>query len=220
MTGHMPSSWAANFNEWMGNQGLECLNPENVPTWKQGDSSPSIIDLAFTNEPALISAQLGPVSISREDSLGSDHAALALTLYPTHSLTLVPPPAPTGYHAEDKHKDMWMKEFAMLLPTGLPYAPSHCTEPIDQESTPERRSANAVTVHESLNAFNDAIQSVCARTLPSKRHPNPKGARWWNEACSSAHTLACSAIGNEAWHTTSINLNHTIAQAKCDWAHA
>jgi hypothetical protein len=140
-------------------------------------------------------------------------------IFPTTSPTLIPPPAPSGYCAEDEHKDTWMKEFTMLLPLGLPYASTHCTKPFDQESTPSRRSTIAVIVQESLKTFNDVIEKASNHTLPSKRIPDLNGARWWNEAYSVAHMLARNAIRNEARHNTSHNLNRMISQAKWDWAH-
>ena len=115
----------------MGDNGLTCLNPTSIPTWASGELRPSVLDLVLANETALMSAQIGEVSISWEDSLGSDHAAVALTIHPTTSLTLVPAPAPTGYRAKNEHKDSWMREFAMSLALGLPYTPPHCTKPYD-----------------------------------------------------------------------------------------
>jgi hypothetical protein len=56
LEGSTPLSWATTFNDWIGDQGLQCLNPEGVPTWRQGDSCPSVINLVLANEPALISA--------------------------------------------------------------------------------------------------------------------------------------------------------------------
>ena len=212
--GSTPSSWANDLTDWMGDNGLTCINPPSVPTWRSRDLRPSILDLVLANESALMSAQIGDVTISWEDSLGSDHTAVALTLHPITSLALVPTPTPSGYRTDDEHKDSWMREFAMSLPSGLPYAPPHCTEPYDQESTPERRSAIAVTVHETLRQYDAAIEQASRRTLPPKRMINPKGARWWNDACSAAHTLARSAVGNEARCSASKALNRTIGNAK------
>jgi hypothetical protein len=221
LPGKTPSSWATRFTDWMDDNGLDCLNPLHVPTWKstREDLQPSVIDLALANNHAVFSGQLGSPEISFEDSLGSDHATLTIPIYPLHSVALVPPPQPAGYRAEDDSKEDWMKEFDMLLPSGPPYAPSHCTELHDQESTSSRRSAIAVTVQTSLKAFDDAIQEACHRTLKPKRVLDPKGARWWNDACSMAHTSARSAAAGEEQRAASINLKRTITKAKQDWAH-
>jgi hypothetical protein len=143
--------------------------------------------MIFANDAAHFSAQLGEVDISFEHSLGSDHAALTICIHPLDSPTLIPPPAPMGYRAEDEHKDAWMKEFAMLLPPCLPYAPEHCTPPLVPAWDHKDRGD---TVHTSLKPFDDAIAEASHRTLPPKRIPDPKGTRWWNDACSVAHMLA------------------------------
>jgi hypothetical protein len=99
---HTLSSWANHFTDWIGDNGFTCLNPRSTPTWNAENARPSIIDLVFANEPALISTQISLVTVSWEDSLGSDHAAISLTIFPTTSTTLIPPPSPSGYHAKDK----------------------------------------------------------------------------------------------------------------------
>jgi hypothetical protein len=80
-----------------------------------------------------------------------------------------------------------MKEFVMLLPPCLPYAPEHCTLPLvpawDHEDWGD-------SVHASLKPFDDTIKEASCHTLPPKWILDPKGARWWNDACSVAHTLA------------------------------
>jgi hypothetical protein len=126
---HMPDSWASTLTEWLEGNGFHCLNPLHIPTRTPPDNNQrvSVLDLVFTNDAAYFSAQLGEVDISFKHSLGLDHAAITIHIYPLDSPTLIPPPAPIGYHAEDKHKDVWMKEFIMLLPPCLLYAPKHCT---------------------------------------------------------------------------------------------
>jgi len=94
-------------------------------------------------------------------------------IYPLDSPTLIPPPAPMGYHAKNDHKDAWMKEFAMLLPPCLPYTPKHCTPP----SAPAwDHNDQGSMVHTSLKAFDDTITEASCCTLPPKRIPDPKGA--------------------------------------------
>ena len=98
-----PSSWALALTDWFDQCGFYCRNPRDLPTWagsREGDR-PSIIDLILANDAATYSAQLSDTTVSFEDSLGSDHAALTFTIYPLDSITLIPPPAPAGFHAED-----------------------------------------------------------------------------------------------------------------------
>jgi len=48
---------------------------------------------------------MGEVEILREVATATDHAALLFSFHPIDSLTLIPPPAPTGYQAENERKD-------------------------------------------------------------------------------------------------------------------
>jgi hypothetical protein len=176
----------------------------------------SVLDLIFANDATYLSAQLGKVDISFEHSLGSDHATVTIHIYPLDSLTLIPPPTLTGYHAEDEHKDAWMKEFAMLLPPCLPYAPEHCTMPLVSTWDHDNRGD---LVHASLKPFDDTILEASRRTLPPKRILDPNGACWWNDAYSMAHMLARTAIRRSMCKAASLNLKHTVVQAKWDWAH-
>jgi len=104
-----------------------------------------------------------------------------------------------------------MKEFVMLLPPCLPYAPKHSTPPLVPAWDHEDRGD---MVHASLKPFNDAIEEASRRTLPPKRILDPKGARWWNDACSVAHTLARTTTGNTTRKAASLNLKRTVVQAK------
>jgi hypothetical protein len=107
------------------------------------------------------------------------------------SIAIILPPAPSGFKVDDELKDLWMKEFIMLLPPGLPYAPEHCMVPLGSTGT---LSGNKSRVHKSLdkslNLFNWAIDEASHCTLKPNRIPDPRGARWWNNACSMAHMLA------------------------------
>jgi hypothetical protein len=213
-----PDSWASTFTDWLKTNGLHCLNPRHITTWMPPNNTQqaSVLDLVFANDAAYLSAQLGEVDISFDHSLGSDHAAVTIHIYPLDSPTLIPPPAPTGYRAKDEHKDAWMKEFVMLLPPCLPYAPEHSTPPPVPAWDHEDRGD---MVHASLKPFDDAIKEASRRTLPPKWIPDPKGARWWNDACSVAHTLARTATGNTARKAASLNLKRMVVQAKREWAH-
>jgi hypothetical protein len=133
MPGKTLSSWASQLTDWIDDNGLECLNPLHAPTWagtREGDR-PLVTDLVLTNDCARFLGQLSEVDVSFKALLSSDHIAVSITVYPLTSLAIIPPPRPAGYYAEDKARDAWMKEFVMLLPPGLPYALSHCTEPSD-----------------------------------------------------------------------------------------
>jgi hypothetical protein len=193
LPGHTPSSWATLFTDWMGANSFQCKNPPGVLMWvgSRETDHPSILDLVLANDLVCYSAQLGDVTVSLADSLGSDHATLIFDIFPLDSITIIPPPAPSGFKVDDELKDSWVKEFIMLLPPGLPYAPKHCTAPLDLTGTPSGHESGAQeSLDESLNLFNRAINEASRHTLKPNRIPDPRGARWWNDACSVAHTLA------------------------------
>jgi len=95
------SPWAAELMDWFDNQGLELLNPPRTAMWRshQDRVHPSVLDLALINEAAVISGQISPLSISFEDSVSSDHAALSLFWYPAEAIAIAPPPELTGYQS-------------------------------------------------------------------------------------------------------------------------
>jgi len=101
-----PDSWASTFTDWLETNGLHCLNPRHITTWTPPNNTQqaSVLDLVFANDAAYLSAQLGEVDISFDHSLGSDHAAVTIHIYPLDSPTLIPPPAPTGYRAKTNTK--------------------------------------------------------------------------------------------------------------------
>jgi hypothetical protein len=158
----------------------------------QEGNHPSILNLVLANDIAQYSAQLGDVTVSLANSLGSDNAALMFKIYPLYSITIIPPPAPSGFKVDNELKDLWVKEFVMLLPPCLPYAPKHSTAPNDPLVICRRVMAHE-SIDESLNLFNRAIDEASHCTLKPNRVPDPRGIRWWNDACSVAHMLAWTA---------------------------
>jgi hypothetical protein len=97
----------SSLTDWLETNSFHCLNPRHTTKWNPLDNNQqgSVLDLIFANDTAYLSAKLGKVDISFEHSLGSDHTTLTIHIYPINSPTLIPPPTPTGYCAEDKHKD-------------------------------------------------------------------------------------------------------------------
>jgi hypothetical protein len=178
------------LEEWLNQNRLQVMNLDGVPTWarsREGDR-PSIIDLALANEAMIFTNQLSPLDISLGESLGSDHAALLFQVYPLTHLALQPPPAPTGYCADPKHHDSWMRAFSMAFTYDLSEA-STCDPPSDHGSM----TAHGVTVYEYLKQVDRAIEEASHKTLEPKRVPDLRGVSWWNNACSVAHMLAQTA---------------------------
>jgi len=60
------SSWARDFEDWMGHTSLSILNPLDTPTWvgSKPMDKPSVLDLALANKAALLAGQLGLVEVS------------------------------------------------------------------------------------------------------------------------------------------------------------
>ena len=117
LPGRTPSTWATDLTNWLDENGFDLRNPPDVPTWEstRPQDRPSIIDLAFANEAATLSNQIGEVTVSFADSLGSDHASLSLNFYPLHSLAILPPPAPNGFRTDDEHREAWSHAFLQQL---------------------------------------------------------------------------------------------------------
>jgi hypothetical protein len=110
LPGRILSPWARRMEEWIDDHGLLLLNPLHQPTWfgSRETDHHSVLDLAFANDSALLSNQLGDVHVCFPDSIASDHAALLLTIIPIDSIAIIPPPAPKGYKADTaKRKLDW-----------------------------------------------------------------------------------------------------------------
>jgi hypothetical protein len=172
-------SWARDFEEWMGHNGLELLNPPDTPTWfgSRPNNRPSVLDLALGNKAVGLAGQLSPVIVSQAESLATDHAALLFQIHAITNIELTPPPAPSGYWADDENKASWMKEFARIMPYADP---------------------TGTTLPEHLDTFSSAIDTACKTTLHPHQPPRPQGTPWWDETCTTAQTrarLACD--GNE-----------------------
>jgi len=99
----------------MDNNGLHCLNDPGNPTWfgSWKGNQPSVLDLTLINEAMVFSRQLGELTISYSESLGSDHAALLLDYYLSEGVTLTALRAPAGYCMDDNRRDAWIKAFSL-----------------------------------------------------------------------------------------------------------
>jgi len=80
-------SWEAPLEEWFKDSDLTLANPAGLAT-RWGTRVPgkvernSVLDLALLNDSAIASGCFSPLSISFDDSIGSDHAALHIFWYP------------------------------------------------------------------------------------------------------------------------------------------
>jgi hypothetical protein len=231
LPGRAPSPWAGMLTDWMDDQGLACANPQDIPTWYSynEDISPSVLDLILVNEACIFSGQMGEVEISREVATATDHAALLFSFHPIDSLTLIPPPAPTGYRAENERKDDWIKEFRRQLPGDerhgnrvvYPRSRQDESEHLDHDSSSRPPTADApfLALKELVDRFEATIEQTSRLTLKPHSRPNPKGADWWTDECTRAHTNARASRGEPQRKEAYRTLKKTLQQAKRDWAH-
>jgi hypothetical protein len=218
--GKTPSSWVTILEDWIERNNFLVLNQDRVPTWNSGRDSiqPSVIDIVLVNLIANLSNQISEVTVSWNESLTSDHAALLFDIYPSDSLALIPAPAPNGYKAEPENRDSWVEAFVMLLPPCLPYAPPHSTVPADPSVT--RRG---VMAHEHLDllvkTFENAVEMACKATLKPKRAPDPQGAMWWTDDYTCAHITARNAHDGIDRQKATRALKRALMKVKREWAH-
>jgi len=97
-----PSQWADCFIDWLDNNNFSLQTTLRSSTWKGTKDLDvlSILDLAFTNDAMMMSAQMSDMEISFADSLSSDHATLIFHIYPSDSIALLLLPALKGYQLD------------------------------------------------------------------------------------------------------------------------
>ena len=191
------SSWAPTFHEWMDNNGLETLNPDNEHTWQKRGSRSSIIDLALANESARFMANLSALTVSWSQA-ASDHAALLINFYPDCASPPTPPEL-HGFHIDQDRKEEWYNSFRSFITDHLMLS-----------------TTNPSTVAEQLN---EAILTTCRTHLDKIKSGPPKGALWWNDQCTlNLHTLRNTPPG-EARTRASKAFRASVREAKRSWAH-
>ena len=193
------SPWADALVNWFDDQGLELLNPHRLPTWNSSrdDRHESILDLALLNEAGAISGQISPLSISFQESVHSDYAALILTWHPAESIALAPPPLLVGYSVDDSLSESWTKSFSPLL-----------SPPIHDIASLQ---AAADQLHNDINHASSTVFSP-------RRYPDPRGVRWWNQECADKLTSVYHSVGT-ARVTAVRALRRSISHSKRVWAH-
>jgi len=115
--------WAAPLEEWFEESDLLLANPAGVATRKGTHSDnraehDSVLDLFLLNDCAVATSRFSPMTISFDDSLGSDHAALSIFWSPPYEPTTYSPTILPGFIIDDTLKDSWIKDFS-LLPTPM-----------------------------------------------------------------------------------------------------
>jgi len=123
LPGAMVSSWATPLKEWFEESDLLLANPTGMATRKGTCSDnrterDSVLDLFLLNDSAFATGCFSPMTISFDDSLGSDHAALSIFWSPPFKPTTYSPTILPGFILDDSLKDSWIKDFS-LLPTPM-----------------------------------------------------------------------------------------------------
>ena len=156
---------------------LSLCNPLGVPTWLgRKDQHPSVLDLSLLNAPAIASDQFSDTSVSFEQSLGSDHAALSLSWTLLHALPPLPRLTLLGFAIEDDLKESWCKAFK-VIPDPIISSPSSL----------------AIAATRLLSDITD----TCASLFEPRKTADPRSVRWWNTTCSAALTAVQYASPNE-----------------------
>ena len=197
LPGATMSPWAQALEEWFEASELSICNPHGIATWLgREDQRPSVLDLALLNTPAMLSDQFSETSVSFEQSLGSDHAALTVLWTPMHALPPLPPSTLPGFAIEDELKDTWCKAFA-AIPDPIISSPASLAIAADRLLTD--------------------ITDTCAALFQPRKLPDPRGARWWNSTCSAALT-AVQTASPDARHMASHAFSATLAAERRKWA--
>jgi hypothetical protein len=191
-----PSPWAPALEEWLDSKSLWSLVPDRAITCRRGSSKPSLIDLMLGSPGFFeLPAYPGTCTVFFSESLGSDHAALAMGL--PLAWTLVSEPGVGGWRAEPALHATWVDQYR-----GWGHTPQ--TVP---SSKPELyEAAAALTL-----AINDTSKSVLQpRKVIARRLP------WWNNACRLA-VAALHGVHSEDHHQAYSVLRMTIQMAKRTW---
>ena len=196
------SSWACPLEEWFEDSDLHLVSPPGQATrlGEKTDHSTfqrdSVLDLLLLNDAALCTGHFSSVSISFQDSIGSDHAALFISWFPPL------PPRPyehsilPGFILDDTLRDSWIKSFSSLpIPT---------INSID-------------TLQSAASAFDSDIYDTCDPLFKRRHTPDFRGVRWWNAHCEAALALVRSTPQGER-ASAGRELRKTMQEAKRAWA--
>jgi len=74
-------------------------------------------------------------------------------------------------------------------------------------------------VQDQADALQQAIDNTSKETLQPKHAPHPRGASWWDDICSAAHTAIRLASPGRDRMMAMKALHKAIGSAKRRWAH-
>ena len=119
LPGATVSSWAAPLEEWFEESDLLLVNPAGTAT-RKGTCSKTrterdlVLDLFLLNDSALATGHFSPMSISFDDSMGSDHATLSIFWSPPFEPVTYSPSILPGFIIDDSLQNSWIKDFSLL----------------------------------------------------------------------------------------------------------
>jgi hypothetical protein len=188
------SPWAQTLETWLDNHNLISLVPEGSITRRSTTSHDSVLDHMFANM-AFLGNPFFPAScsISFEQSISSDHAALFIDLPLT--CPPAPPPSQTGWLIKDQMEQEWKTAFATFPHPLITDIPS------------------------LIRASEDLIlltTTTCDRFFSKKKASHKKGLAWWNDACHIAAADVSRAHGPERRWLSAV-LRSSIRHAKREW---
>jgi Endonuclease-reverse transcriptase len=167
------SPWSEDLESWLDSQGFLSTVPDESVSRMSPNSHPSLIDFIFINEAFLeVPSFPSTCSVSFELSLGSDHAALCVSL-PLSSLH----PLPTQHQSwivDTALKDKWCDLFWSYLIPDISDADSLC-------------EAGCIL----LAQIGEVSDKIFTHPWPLKSRDLP----WWSWECS----LACAALRSCHW---------------------
>ena len=201
LPGVMVLSWAAPLEEWFEESDLLLANPAGVATRKGTRSNnrterDSVLNLFLLNDCTIVTGHFSPMTISFDNSLGSDHAALSIFWSPpfepiTYSPTILP-----GFIIDDALKDSWIKDFSLL-------------------SMPTISSISSLST--AADTLDTDIYVISGKYFKRRHTPDFRGLRWWNIHYEATLTHVATTKGKS--HSTAIkDLRRTIHKAKCAWS--
>ena len=156
----------------------------------------SVLDLFLLNNCTLATGHFSPMTISFDDSLGSDHATLSIFWSPPYEPTTYSPTILPGFIINDALKDSWIKDFSLL-------------------STPTISSISSLSA--AADALDMDIYMVSGKYFKRRHMPDFRGLRWWNVHCEATLTCVAATVGKS--RSTAIkDLCRTICKAKHAWS--
>jgi Endonuclease-reverse transcriptase len=192
--GKRTSPWAASLEGWLDDHGFISTVPDGSISRRSSTSLPSLIDFIFVNKAFLeVPSFPASCSVSFNDSVGSDHAGLSISL----PFALTPPRLhrPPSWKVDPNLKDTWISQFRAVPILEITDVPSLL------------KAAQNLLLQ---------ITNISDSLFPRRSIPTAKDLPWWNRECS----LACAALKQCHWRDRrqlSMVLHMTICNVKREW---